>query len=67
MAVRTGHFMPASLLPSQLATLEPLAPEEPGITLSSNEPPEVVVAEVVRRLDLLPAGAGDSAPPGDPG
>jgi hypothetical protein len=25
------------------------------------------VAEVVRRLDLLPAGAGGSAPPGDPG
>ena len=67
MAVRRGHFMPASLLPSQLATLEPLGPDEPGITVSSNEPPEAVVAEVVRRLDLMPAGAGGSAPPGDPG
>ncbi|MEN2738525.1 gluconokinase [Microbacterium sp. X-17] len=27
---RTGHFMPASLLVSQLATLEPLAVDEPG-------------------------------------
>jgi gluconokinase len=67
MEDRTGHFMPASLLPSQLATLEPLAPDEPGITVSSDGPPEAVVAEVVRRLDLLPAGAGGSAPPGDPG
>jgi gluconokinase len=67
MAVRTGHFMPPSLLPSQLATLEPLAPDEPGITVSSNAPPDAVVAEVVRRLDLLPAGAGGSAPPGGPG
>ena len=67
MAVRTGHFMPASLLPSQLATLEPLAPDEPGITVSSSAPPEAVVAEVVRRLDLVRAGAGGSAPPLDPG
>ena len=67
MEVRTGHFMPASLLPSQLATLEPLAPDEPGITVSSNATPEAVVAEVVRRLDLLHAGGGGSAPPGDPG
>ena len=27
---RTGHFMPASLLDSQLATFEPLGPDEPG-------------------------------------
>jgi gluconokinase len=30
---RTGHFMPPSLLRSQLATLEPLAADEPGIVL----------------------------------
>src|SRR5580698_10478573 len=27
---RAGHFMPASLLDSQLDTLEPLQPDEPG-------------------------------------
>ncbi|WP_417217581.1 gluconokinase [Arthrobacter sp.] len=30
MQVRPGHFMPASLLDSQLATLEKLAPDEAG-------------------------------------
>lgn len=30
VARRTGHFMPPSLLASQLATLEPLAADEPG-------------------------------------
>ena len=33
MSQRTGHFMPATLLDSQLATLEPLATDEPGVTL----------------------------------
>ena len=28
---RTGHYMPPSLLRSQLATLEPLADDEPGV------------------------------------
>ena len=66
MALRTGHFMPPSLLPSQLATLEPLAPDEPGMTVSAASAPEDVVAEVVRRLGLRPAGAGGSAGPGGP-
>src|SRR5205823_6649824 len=33
LAGRHGHFMPPELLASQYATLEPLAPDEPGITL----------------------------------
>jgi gluconokinase len=32
-ASRPGHFMPASLMASQFATLEPLAPDERGLTL----------------------------------
>ena len=67
MVLRTGHFMPASLLPSQLATLEPLAADEPGITVSVDAQPAAIVAEVVRRLDLRPAGGGGSVPPGAPG
>ena len=34
LARRTGHFMPASLLASQLATLEPLADDEPGVRVA---------------------------------
>ena len=33
VASRPGHFMPASLVDSQLATLEPLEPDERGIVL----------------------------------
>nr|WP_238597006.1 gluconokinase [Corynebacterium heidelbergense] len=34
MSQRTGHFMPTSLLPSQYADLQPLAPGEDGVTLN---------------------------------
>ncbi|UOY03592.1 gluconokinase [Blastococcus sp. PRF04-17] len=47
---RTGHYMPASLLDSQLALLEPLAEEEPGTTVSGDGTPEAVVEELVARL-----------------
>jgi gluconokinase len=48
LAARKGHFMPASLLDSQLATLEPPAPDEPGIVEVSLEPPvEVVVKTAI--------------------
>ncbi len=67
MRTRQGHFMPATLLPSQLAVLEPLGPDEPGLTLSSEAAPADMVAEVVRRLDLRPAGPGGSVGPGSPG
>lgn len=33
MSGRSGHFMPTSLLDSQLATLEPLQQDEPGMEL----------------------------------
>jgi len=61
MALRSGHFMPASLLTSQLTALEPLAPDEPGIAVSSDAPLDTVVDEVVRRLDLHVASPRSSA------
>jgi gluconokinase len=48
---RRGHYMPASLLDSQLAALEPLQPDEPGFTLSGDGEPDEVVAAVIARLD----------------
>jgi gluconokinase len=47
---RTGHYMPASLLDSQLATLEPLQPDEPGAVVNGSGPPEQVVDELLRDL-----------------
>ena len=42
-AARPGHFMPASLLDSQFATLEPLEPDEPGLVLSVDESVDAIV------------------------
>jgi gluconokinase len=49
---RRGHYMPASLLPSQLATLEPLADDEPGVVVSAVGDPDDVLAEALEALGL---------------
>jgi gluconokinase len=51
MEHRTGHYMPASLLDSQLATLEPLADDEPGARVSGAGSPASVVTELLAALD----------------
>jgi len=50
LAQRQGHYMPSSLLGSQLATLEPLADDEPGITVSGTGEPTEVVDAIVEAL-----------------
>ena len=50
---RRGHYMPASLLPSQLATLEPLGQDEPGVVVSAEGDPADVLAEALDALGLL--------------
>jgi gluconokinase len=47
---RSGHFMPASLLDSQFATLEPLADDEPGITVNIDQSVADIVSDAVARL-----------------
>lgn len=42
-AARPGHFMPASLLTSQFATLEPLEPDEDGIVLDVDQSVDQIV------------------------
>ena len=44
---RPGHYMPPSLLDSQLRTLEPLQPDEAGITLDIRDTPEQLVAQIL--------------------
>jgi carbohydrate kinase (thermoresistant glucokinase family) len=44
---RRGHYMPASLLESQLATLESLEPDESGVVLDAMQPERAVVAEAL--------------------
>jgi gluconokinase len=47
MRSRRGHFMPASLLESQLATLEPLEPDEAGVVIDATAPTETVVEHAI--------------------
>ncbi|HET6440699.1 MAG TPA: gluconokinase [Anaeromyxobacter sp.] len=55
LASRRGHFMPPALLDSQLAILEPLGPDEPGLTLDVAAPPADLAEQVIRSLGLAPA------------
>jgi len=50
MAARSGHFMPLSLLESQLDTLEPPGPDEQVITVDLGGTPEEEVAVVLHAL-----------------
>lgn len=50
MRGRKDHFMPASLLESQLATLQRLESDEPGFAVDIDAPVNVVVADALARL-----------------
>jgi len=50
LRARSGHFMPASLLGSQLATLDPLEADEPGSTHAAGVPVDVLVSAVLAAL-----------------
>jgi gluconokinase len=52
MKTRTGHFMPESLLPSQVSTLEPLQENEHGLTVQNVDPPAEVVDRLMAELGL---------------
>ncbi|WP_342118297.1 gluconokinase [Pseudoduganella sp. OTU4001] len=46
MQARPNHFMPVALLDSQLAALEPLQPDEAGLTLDARHAPTELVAQI---------------------
>lgn len=56
---RTGHYMPASLLPSQLQTLEPPDRDERALTVDVRASPQAIVKSILARL------AEPSAPSAD--
>ncbi len=63
MQGREGHFMPPTLLPSQIATLEALSQEEldaGSLRLDISRSPEELVAAVVQALKL-PSGQAPCA------
>jgi gluconokinase len=50
LATRQGHFVPASLLDSQLAILDPPGADEPAITVDATRTPDELAADVRRAL-----------------
>ncbi|WP_026532695.1 gluconokinase [Arthrobacter sp. H41] len=52
MKTRSGHFMPQSLFPSQLSTLEPLQADEAGIKIINSGTPPEVVRSILERLGI---------------
>ena len=55
LATRQGHYMPASLLPSQFADLEPPGPEERAMAFDVAASPEQILAGILHRLETTPA------------
>jgi gluconokinase len=52
VAARTGHYMPASLLESQFATLEPPGDDESVIRVMNGRTPDDEATEIIRHLGL---------------
>lgn len=52
MATREGHFMPSSLLDSQLTTLEPLGHDEPGFRVDATSSPNEIADSIISSLRL---------------
>lgn len=53
VAGRKGHFMPAALVNSQYAALEPLRPGEPGLTVDAELSPQAIVDEASAALRAI--------------
>lgn len=51
---RTKHFMPAGLLPSQFAILEPLDADEDGVVVPVSGTPDEIVDDALHRLGITP-------------
>jgi gluconokinase len=52
MEHRADHYMPASLLPSQIATLEPLGADEPGTSVTNEGTAAQVLDRALTALGL---------------
>jgi gluconokinase len=57
IGARTDHFMPASMLTSQMATLEPLTADEDGAIVDIGGTPTEIVQRALLALDLTPPAA----------
>ena len=54
LAQRKGHYMPASLLESQLQTLEPPVPDEHALLLDIDDTPQALAQRAAQALEQAP-------------
>jgi gluconokinase len=54
MAERRDHFMPLTLLDSQFAALEPPGADEDAVTVSIDQTPEMIVADLIAATGSQP-------------
>ena len=69
VAHRRNHYMPASLVGSQYATLEPLEPDEFGVPVDFTLGPEQIVDRFLAEINVKgtaarPAGTSEQTPAG---
>jgi gluconokinase len=57
VAGRPGHFMPVALVDSQFATLEPLDPDERGVTIDVDQPIDTLVDACIAALEVRGAAS----------
>jgi gluconokinase len=64
MTGRKGHYMPVSLLESQLATLDPLDADERGAVIDASRPLDDVVADAVGEIRRASSAGHGTLPAG---
>lgn len=53
MTARLDHYMPASLLDSQISTLEAVDPDEQAIVVDVGGSPAKIAEEILRRVETF--------------
>lgn len=53
LQARTGHYMPATLLDSQLDALQPPGDDECAMTIDAGQTPAAIVATILARLPAM--------------
>jgi gluconokinase len=61
IGARTDHFMPASMLTSQMETLEPLTADEDGVSVDIDGTTTEIVTRALLALDITPPTASPDA------
>lgn len=54
MSARTDHFMPTTLLDSQISTMEPPSADENAVIIDVGPPAGELVAKIIRQMQLVP-------------